>query len=86
MATDSSWVLSLILAASTLVAVAGHTLPSAWSAAVALMGVAAAIGVFASLAVQELVHGLTARACGERVFTRQRGVTTARWHQGALES
>ena len=64
MAIDSSWVLSLILAAWTLVTVAGHQLRSAAPAAVTLVGVAAAIGVFASLAVHELAHGLFVRACG----------------------
>jgi Zn-dependent protease len=64
MAIDSTWVLSLILAAWTLVTVAGHALPSASSAAVTVVGVAAAIGVFASLAVHELAHGLLARTCG----------------------
>jgi Zn-dependent protease len=64
MAIDSGWVLSLILAAWTLVAITGHRLPNTSSAAVTVVGVLAAIGVFASLAVHEIAHGLLARACG----------------------
>jgi hypothetical protein len=54
MAIDSIRVLSLILAAWTLVTAAGHALPPASSAAAMVVGVAAATGVFASLAVHEL--------------------------------
>jgi Zn-dependent protease len=63
-AVDSSWVLALILAAWTLVTLAGHSLPTASAAVVTLVGAFAAIGVFASLAVHEIAHGLAARACG----------------------
>jgi Zn-dependent protease len=63
-AVDSSWVFALILAAWTLVAVADHALPTASAAVVTLVGAFAAIGVFASLAVHEIAHGLGARACG----------------------
>jgi Zn-dependent protease len=63
-AVDSSWVFALILATWTLVTLAGHTLPWASSAAVTLVGAGAAIGVFASLAVHEIVRGLCVRACG----------------------
>ena len=63
-AIDSSWVFALILATWTLVTVAGHALPTASSAVVTLVGAGAAIGVFASLAVHEIAHGLAVRACG----------------------
>lgn len=63
-AVDSSWVFALILATWTLVTVAGHTLPTASSAVATLVGAGAAIGVFASLAVHEIAHGLAVRACG----------------------
>ena len=66
-AVDSSWVFALILAAWTLVTVAGHALPNASARAVTLVGAGAAIGVFASLAVHEIAHALAARACGVSV-------------------
>ena len=63
-AVDSSWVFALILATWTLGTLADHALPGASSAAVTLVGAGAAIGVFASLAVHEIAHGLCVRACG----------------------
>ena len=63
-AVDSSWVFALILATWTLVTLADHALPEASSSTVTLVGAGAAIGVFASLAVHEIVHGLCVRACG----------------------
>jgi hypothetical protein len=100
MVSDSSWVLSLILPASVLVAVGVHPLPFPSSAALALLDVAAAIGVFASLAVHELAHGLSGwmlvvggggvalalASRSERVAGSTWSGTTARRHQGVLES
>jgi hypothetical protein len=101
MAIDPTPFLAPILAAWTLVTVAGHPLPSASSAAVTVMGVAAASGVFASLAVHARAQGLPSpRACGvqvERAPSSLRSVANAaalaplvnafaRWHQGALDT
>lgn len=63
-AVDAGCVFALILATWTLVTLAGHARPASPPAAVTVMGAGAAIGVFASLAVHELVHALAVRSCG----------------------
>ena len=87
MALDSTWGRSLILAACTLVSLACRAHPFASCAAVTFVGVAAAIGVFASLAVDERAHEVVAgaRACAGLVPER-RPATTGRSRRGALES
>lgn len=63
-AVDWSWVFTLVLAASTLVTLGSRALPALHPALSTLLGGAAAIGLFASLVLHEIAHGLAARACG----------------------
>jgi hypothetical protein len=58
---DSSWVFSLILAAWTLVLIAGHVLAWRFPAVVTLVVAAAAIGLFASLVVHAPARALSSR-------------------------
>src|SRR5688500_3306858 len=63
-AVDWSWVFTFVLAAWALVSVGGRVLPGLHPTLVTLLGGAAAIGLFASLVLHEIAHGLAARACG----------------------
>lgn len=63
-AVDWSWVFTFVLAAWTLVSVGGRVMPGLHPALLTLLGGAAAIGLFASLVLHEIAHGLAARACG----------------------
>jgi Zn-dependent protease len=76
---DWSWVFTFVLAAWTLVTIAERALPSSPPGVLTLLSAAAAIGLFASLAVHEVAHGLAARACGvpvKRVTLFQFGSVT----------
>lgn len=63
-AVDWSCVFTFVLATWTLVAVGERLLPSLHMGLLALLGAAAASGLFASLVLHEVSHGLAARACG----------------------
>lgn len=65
-AAEWSWVFTFVRAAwaLTLITVGGGLLPALSTAMVTLLSVAAAIGLFASLALHEVAPGLAARACG----------------------
>lgn len=79
-----------------MVTIAERALPHASTPAVTLLGVGAAIGVLASLAVHELAHRAAAPARGVERTTRwtplsgvvpkPAGTAGRRWHQRALES
>ncbi|MDB4935710.1 MAG: peptidase [Labilithrix sp.] len=61
---DWSWIFTFVLAAWTLMTVSERVLPALRPGALILLSAAAAIGLFASLALHEIAHGLAARACG----------------------
>jgi Zn-dependent protease len=61
---DWSWIFTFVLAGWTLVTVGERMLPALRPGTLTLLSGAAAIGLFASLAVHEVAHGLAARACG----------------------
>lgn len=63
-ALDWSWIVTFVLAAWTLVSVGSRVMPHLGPLPLALLGVASAGGLFASLVVHELARGLVARACG----------------------
>jgi Zn-dependent protease len=63
-AADRSWLLTFVLAASTIVSLGGRLLPALEVPALTLLGAAAALGLFVSLVLHEVAHGLAARACG----------------------
>ena len=86
-AIDTTLLVPPLLTAWTRVATAGRPLPFASSAAATVASVGAAIGVFASLAVDERAHEVVAgaRACAGLVPER-RPATTGRSRRGALES
>ena len=64
---DWSCVFTFILAAWTLATIGERVLPTLGGAALTLLSAVAAIGLFASLVVHEIAHGLAARACGAPV-------------------
>jgi Zn-dependent protease len=61
---DWTWIFAFVLTAWTIITVGTHALPDLHPAALTFASVAAATGLFASLAVHELAHGLAARAWG----------------------
>lgn len=61
---DRTWLLTFVLATWTLGTLGERLLPPLHPAALTLLSAAAAIGVFASLALHEAAHGLTLRAFG----------------------
>ena len=61
---DWSWILTFVLAAWTLVSLNRRLMPDLDTASVALMSIAAAAGLFASLGAHELVRVFASRACG----------------------
>lgn len=63
-ALDWSWIVTFVLAAWTLVSAGARVLPSLGPFRLAILGAASAAGLFASLVVHELAHGLASRACG----------------------
>lgn len=63
-ALDWSWIVTFVLAAWTLVSVGARVLPALGPVRLALLGAASAAGLFASLVVHEIAHGLASRACG----------------------
>lgn len=63
-AVDWTWIFTFVLAASTLVTLGARMLPTLATGVLTLLSGVAAIGLFASLVVHEVAHGLVARACG----------------------
>lgn len=63
-ALDWSWIVTFVLAAWTLVSVGARVLPGLGALWLALLGAASAAGLFASLVLHEIAHGLVSRACG----------------------
>src|SRR5438034_214154 len=63
-ALDWSWIITFVLAAWTLVSAGARVMPNLGRLPLALLGVASAAGLFASLVLHELAHGLAARASG----------------------
>ncbi|MBX3221136.1 MAG: hypothetical protein KF795_11500 [Labilithrix sp.] len=61
---DWSWIATFVLATWTLVSLNRRLLPDLGAAALALVSIAAAAGLFASLGAHELVRVLASRACG----------------------
>lgn len=63
-ALDWSWIVTFVLAAWTLVSVGARVMPHLGPLPLALVGIASAMGLFASLVAHEIARGLAARACG----------------------
>lgn len=63
-ALDWSWIVTFVLAAWTLVSIGARVMPHLGPLPLALLGAASAAGLFASLVIHEIAHGLVARACG----------------------
>src|SRR5688572_27829773 len=63
-APDWSWIVTFVLAAWTLVSLGARVMPHLGPLPLALVAVASATGLLASLVVHEIARGLAARACG----------------------
>lgn len=61
---DWSWIVTFVMAAWTLVSLGRRLLPEVDNARLSVAGAAFAAGIFASLVVHEIAHGLVARASG----------------------